>query len=196
MPEPPSPSDRRRFFREALGRSLRPILDFLDGEQPAPKRASVLRPPGAIPEADFSDTCRRCGACIEICPANAIFALSEGAESIKGTPVIDPDRGACVVCDGLQCTHVCPSGALLPLEAPQQIRMGLAQVYSSLCVRSNGEECTACVDLCPLGKDAITFEDSGPPHVYAEGCTGCGVCQQHCPTSPKAIVVKSFHGEW
>jgi len=172
---------------------LRPLLDLFDEDPPAPIRAPVLRPPGAIPEIYFGDACQRCGACIEVCPAHAIFALGDDAGAVAGTPTIDPDRGACVVCDGLQCTHVCPSGALLPLDDPHLIQMGLAQVYESLCVRSHGEECTTCVDLCPLGKDAIVFEDSGPPRVYAEGCTGCGVCQQHCPTSPKAIVVKCLN---
>ena len=29
----------------------------------------------------------------------------------------------------------------------------------------------------------------GKIHVIAAGCTGCGSCQFHCPTSPKSITV-------
>ena len=58
-----------------------------------------------------------------------------------------------------------------------------------MCVRSHGESCTRCVDMCPMGSDAIRFDDNGPPTVLADGCVGCGVCQLYCPTTPKAIVV-------
>ncbi|MBI4719162.1 MAG: 4Fe-4S dicluster domain-containing protein [Planctomycetes bacterium] len=186
-------SGRRAFFREALAGVVRPLADYLEQRIPSPveppQERPRLRPPGAIPEATFIDTCRRCGACVEACPANAIFPLPESFGYAPRTPVIDPDYAACVVCEGLQCTHVCPSGALLPLSAPTQIRMGLAEVYRPLCVRSRGESCTQCVERCPMGETALRFIDAGPPEVLA-GCVGCGVCQLYCPTSPKAIVVQ------
>ena len=112
------------------------------------------------------------------------------AGEARGTPVIDPDLAPCVVCDGLQCMQVCESGALTRLIAPQQIKMGLAEVYESLCVRTAGETCTICVDRCPMGEAALHLDGNGPPIVEAGGCVGCGVCQNVCPTTPKAIVVK------
>lgn len=180
---------RRLFFREALGRMVRPLADFVERRLAMPDDRPRLRPPGAIEEAHFVETCEHCAACVQVCPADAIFLLSEANGLAAGTPAIDPDHAACVVCEGLQCTTVCPSGALLPLVERYDIRMGLAEVYSAMCVRSAGEACTECVDRCPLGEAAIRFDDDGPPTVRAIGCVGCGVCQLYCPTDPKAIVI-------
>lgn len=185
-----SPSDRRWFFRAATSRVLRPVADYLDRRFEFSKSDRPLRPPGAIDELRLIDTCQRCGACVDVCPADAIFPLPQSAGDAAGTPAVDPDRAACVVCEGIKCTTVCPSGALQTILDPRLIRMGLAEVYRPLCVRSQDEDCTECVDRCPLGSEAITFVNEGPPVVMDEGCVGCGVCQQYCPTSPKAIVVR------
>lgn len=180
---------RRGFFREAVARAVGPLSDYLENRlQLGPPRV-FLRPPGAIEESALVDTCYRCGACIDACPADAIYALDRAAESAAGTPAIDADKAACVVCEGLKCTHVCPSGALLPVAQPADIRMGLAHVYAPLCLRIREEACTICVDQCPLGSDALVFSGDGPPDVLEDGCVGCGVCQLYCPTDPKAIVI-------
>jgi len=179
---------RRRFFREGLARVIGPVADYVQPHVSAAPR--YLRPPGAVDEASFPDTCRRCGKCVEICPADAIIPLRGMGDRLDGTPAVFASRSACVICDGLQCTHVCPSGALVPLFAPAEIDMGLAVVDDDTCVRSHGQPCTTCVDVCPIGTVAIRFEDNGPPVVIADGCTGCGVCQMHCPTHPQAIVIE------
>ena len=181
---------RRVFFREAAVRLIAPLADYIEKRTDGPRDSGWLRPPGAIAESALVEVCIRCGACVEACPADAIFALAESHGAAAGTPAIDPDLAACVVCDGLQCTTVCPSGTLLPLLSPGDIAMGVAEVYASLCVRSRGESCTACVDSCPMGEAAIGFADDGPPSVVSAGCVGCGVCQLRCPTDPKAIVVR------
>lgn len=181
---------RRVFFRDAMARVIAPLADYIEHRFDLPAVRLQLRPPGAIEESLLNETCYRCGACVETCPAEAIFALGDEAGEAAGTPVIDPDRAACVVCDGLQCTTVCPSGALLPVAEPSLIRMGVAGVYAPLCVRTQHEECTLCVERCPVGESAIRFNDDGPPEVLSPGCVGCGVCQLYCPTSPKAITVR------
>lgn len=187
-------SSRRGFFREAGRKLIGPVADYIEkrtGPLPPSRRGlPILRPPGAISSDRFADTCQRCGACVEVCPANAIVALDESFGNLSGTPVVNPDTSACVICDGLQCTHVCPSGALLPLESADEIDMGLAEVYAGMCVRSREETCTLCVDRCPIGVGAITFRDEGPPLVFEDGCTGCGICQMYCPTTPKAIMIR------
>lgn len=185
----PEHLQRRKFFHSAVNRALKPLAEFIEKRVHLPKDSPGLRPPGAIAESRFNDTCERCGHCVGICPANAIFSLGDDMGDAAGTPVIDPDSAACVVCEGLQCTHVCPSGALMPVMQPSDIRMGMAEVYQSNCVRSEAQECTLCVDRCPLGEAAIRFNDAGPPEVL-DGCVGCGVCQLYCPTTPKAIVVQ------
>lgn len=58
-----------------------------------------------------------------------------------------------------------------------------------------GKECTLCADICPIPNplSAIAMvEDSGGgkrPEIY-DGCIGCGVCQEVCPTSTPSIVIK------
>lgn len=201
--------DRRDFFREGLARMAGPLADFLTRGQDiispaesAPERLTrhtqpvrPLRPPGAVPEMIFARTCDHSGKCVDACPANAIKLTATTAESDELTPSIDATVSACVVCDGLLCTHVCPSGALRPLTAPEQINMGLAKVDAALCVCSEtdggeSEYCTICVDACPIGESALRFMGSGPPAVIYSRCVGCGICQQHCPTDPRAIVVE------
>ena len=186
----PGNSPRRVFFREAVARAVRPLANYIEQRMDLPARRVVLRPPGAIEEPQFIDTCYRCGACREECPADAIFPLGKGEGDAAGTPAIHADRAACVICDGLKCTEGCPSGALQPVRDYREIRMGVAEVYEPNCVRTRGEACTLCVDRCPLGRTAIGFGSDGPPTVLTPGCVGCGVCQLYCPTSPKAIVVR------
>jgi ferredoxin len=196
MSEPVGPNlGRRGFFRDAMRRAVGPLAEYLEDRVPSlaeaakPSRHPPLRPPGAVAESALLDTCFRCGACVATCPAKAIVPMPAGAGRAARTPMVDPDNAACVVCEGLLCTHVCPSGALQPLTDRYAIDMGLAEVYGGMCVRSRGDECVECVDKCPVAKVAIRFNDEGPPEVL-EGCVGCGVCQLYCPTTPKAIVVK------
>jgi ferredoxin-type protein NapG len=145
-----------------------------------------LRPPGALEERSFRDTCSRCGKCVEVCPAQCIKIDSTGVKGF-GAPYIEPDVMPCVVCDGLVCMRDCPSGALVP-TALGLIDMGTAAWHADLCVRSRGEECTVCIDRCPIGSVAIELVE-GRIEILDAGCTGCGVCQNHCPTIPKSIVV-------
>jgi ferredoxin-type protein NapG len=183
-------SSRRGFFRQAAARLFNPIAEYVENFTTRTGDHALLRPPGAIDEASFLATCQRCDACVRACPADAIYLLGRSAGDATGTPVIDPDRAPCVVCDGLQCTQVCESGALATLLVPKHIRMGVAEVYDPLCLRTQGDGCTICVERCPMGTDALCLDGDGPPLVKAEGCVGCGVCQHACPTTPKAIVVK------
>lgn len=185
----PNHPQRRAFFRAAVARAIGPLADYIEKRVGLLPLQRPLRPPGAIEESAFLETCYRCGSCVEVCPADAIFPLDDTAGDAARTPSIDPDRAACVVCDDLKCTTVCPSGALQLITDPLAIRIGLAQVYGSLCTRSNDVPCTECVDRCPPGAVAIRFNDDGPPEVLSPGCIGCGICQLYCPTSPKAIVV-------
>lgn len=195
------PLNRRRFFREGLRELLKPLADAVDPlertvrglsrlEEPAAGRRVPLRvwlrPPGALPEAQFLDACSRCGECVKVCPAQCIRIDPLKAKG-DGAPYIDIDHMPCVVCDSLACMHHCPSGALVPTPIGD-IDMGTAVWHAETCVRTTGEECTTCVDQCPLGSAAIELRE-GKIHVIDEGCIGCGVCQFYCPTTPKSITI-------
>jgi ferredoxin-type protein NapG len=188
------PQDRRGFFAASLARLLGPVADYIEKKLP-PELLVVRirpRPPGALPEKEFLATCYRCGSCADSCPVNAIVLMRDEPDDASGTPNIDPNRQACVLCEGLACMKACPSGALRPTDK-FDIRMGLAIVDYGLCLRSKGQPCTECVTRCPLGTAAIKLDDAGyvrvvDPTGAGRGCVGCGVCQQHCPTIGKRAI--------
>ncbi len=181
---------RRSFFREALSRIAQPVAEYVDAQigEYIPTEKVLLRPPGAIPEDDFLDTCVRSGACINSCPAQAILPIHRHDPDRAGTPYIDPDYQPCVVCETLDCMNVCPSGALQKLTA-NEIQIGLAVVNYESCLRTESINCHDCVDSCPIGVEAIRIDAQDKIEVMSPGCVGCGVCQYHCPTSPKSIRV-------
>lgn len=146
-----------------------------------------LRPPGALaPDARFTDACSRCGECVKVCPAQCI-RIDESKKKGNGAPYIDVDTMPCVVCDGLLCMSVCPTGALA-VTALVDIDMGTAVWDEQICVRSKGEPCTICIDRCPLGSSAIELSGNAIV-VHPHGCIGCGICEYYCPTTPKSVVV-------
>jgi MauM/NapG family ferredoxin protein len=213
------PLNRRKFFRQGLLELFKPLqnaaaplhevikqLSAMDDEQTAvanhlakksasPKPAAVskpitgipIRPPGALPEQKFRETCSRCGDCVKVCPVQAIKIDPTGVNG-AGAPYIDIDTAACVLCSGLLCMNKCPSGALVPTPLAD-IDMGTAIWLADTCLRSRGESCSICVDTCPVGEVAIKL-DGNSITVLRDGCTGCGVCQNRCPTHPKSIVIK------
>ena len=211
MPDDP-PINRRAFFRQGLREMLKPLaraagpleqviqqIGAMDDEVAAATAhqqstraaanplAAVLRPPGALPEAQFRDACSRCGECVRVCPAQCINIDPAGLRG-NGVPFIDVDAAACVLCDGLLCMHSCPTGALVPTPLAD-IDMGTAKWHPSLCVRITANElCTTCVDVCPVGEVAIRLIGNAV-QVLPDGCTGCGLCQNRCPTTPKSITV-------
>ncbi|MBI5396674.1 MAG: 4Fe-4S dicluster domain-containing protein [Verrucomicrobia bacterium] len=201
--------DRRRFFRALFHRVAEPVADAVERplkqfeqvlEQtghaepalaPPPAVApTVLRPPGALAEEEFLSACHRTGQCAAVCPVQAIKFLAADDLRWGGTPYIEPEMQACVMCNDVPCARACPSGALQPVQ-PEEIRIGVAEWALESCLRTMGQECRECVDKCPAGTRAIELDESSNLiMVKLEGCTGCGVCQQHCPTYPKAITVR------
>ena len=168
-------------------------------DPPPPRRAQPrLRPPGALDEASFLDTCERCGKCIEVCPRQALGPVAAGVGA--GTPFLVPRQAPCVVCTGLQCTHACPTGALTPLVDPLTIRMGTAVIATDRCLAYLGQPCAACVDICPIpgaiaavpwsGSDGKGGGNGKVPLVSIDRCVGCGLCENFCPPEPAAIVIR------
>lgn len=191
------PHDRRRFFATGLRRLLQPLADQIEKRLPITEAIALplLRPPGAIPEPAFLQTCLRCGRCAEACPAHAIQLVAADDDARRGTPFIRPSDAACVICDDLACMKVCPSGALQLVDR-MAIRIGLAVWDGLTCLRANHDPCTECLDRCPLGMEAIQLAGNAIRVIAPDdlagagtgrGCTGCGVCEQYCPTLPKAI---------
>lgn len=179
--------DRRGFWREALKAFVPPPEALAPAPDPTPARSALLRPPGALAEADFLSTCAPgCRHCVDACPRFAIIPSLDPSQpgGGDGRPYLLPDRAACDLCS--LCMPACPTGALLETP-PAEVRIGLAWLHEAACVRSRGEACRLCLEACPFPGEAI--RDSGAfPVVVASACTGCGLCAEHCPA--QAITVE------
>ena len=183
-----------------------------------PRNNKAMRPPGALPEKEFLSACTRCAECMKVCPTNALQPafLETGLEGVW-TPLLVPSVGACAEkCTA--CGDVCPTHAIRPFswqDKRYKIKMGLANVNQSTCVAWNGgRDCVVCAEVCPysavvfrdkfddgLAKDATRpITDPGNkgrskrvPTVDEKLCTGCGLCEYHCPVLPDhSIVVYTF----
>lgn len=123
-----------------------------------------IRPPGSLLEEDFLKRCIRCGQCMKICPTNALqpALLESGWEGIF-TPILAAQIGYCEHHCTL-CGHICPTGAITKLESDTKFGSG---------------------DSPPVRIGAAFF-DKGRCLPWASGTT-CIVCEEWCPTSPKAI---------
>lgn len=206
------PMNRRRFFREGLRELLKPLagaieplaeaakqLEALERQstpaptpapsyayEPPPADTAWVRPPGAMSEYEFLSMCSRSGECVRACPVQAI-QMDYSANKGNGAPYIEVEVAPCVVCESLACMTACPTGALQQIPRAE-IRMGTAAWKPEHCLRTMAQECSICVDKCPMGSSAIQLVD-GRIEVVVTGCVGCGVCQHECPTQPKSIVV-------
>jgi ferredoxin-type protein NapG len=177
----------KAFFIGALLPCLLPLLERL------PQGARLrrfLRPPGALPEEAFLKACIGCGQCAHVCPNKCIslFGLEDGLQNLA-TPKISPRAKGCILC--MACTQVCPTGALQKLEPTPDgiaaVNMGIAVVAEDVCYSFAGRTCGVCYRACPLPGKAMTLGMFEQPHVHADQCVGCGLCEQACVHMPQAI---------
>ena len=123
----------------------------------------VIRPPGAVEEREFLERCIRCAECMKVCPNNALHpALFEAGIEGLWTPILVPRIGYCEFSCVL-CGQVCPTGAIQKIDEKQ--KMGIGQKPISM---------------------GTAMYDQGRCLPWAMA-TPCIVCEEFCPTSPKAI---------
>ncbi len=167
--ESPAPDLARRKTIAAVvsGVALVPVLRASHGVVKGADH-DVIRPPGSLEEVDFAKKCIKCGACIRVCPTGVIqpASLEAGFEGLW-TPILRFDQGFCSHTCTL-CGQVCPTGAIKKITARQRV----------------GE----LPDLEPV-KVGTAFFDRGRCLPWAMA-TPCIVCEEVCPTSPKAIWVE------
>ena len=154
----------------------------------------VVRPPGALSYAAFSECCTACHLCIASCPQGIIRPanLEYGLGGIF-QPRLDFTDGYCDP-SCTRCSDVCPAGALTPVAPGEkrQLKIGTALYRPDTCViLTEGRTCGHCAEVCPI--HAIEMADDGSGHllpkVHHRRCIGCGSCEYHCPAQPKAIRV-------
>jgi len=161
---------RRRLIESVLaGVVLFPMMrsSIASGTTP---QYRVIRPPGSITEKDFLRRCVKCGECMKVCPTNVIqpALLEAGFEGIW-TPVLINRIGYCEY-NCVLCSRICPTGAISPLTVEKKIGKGAGQKQIKI---------------------GTAFFDRGRCLPWAMN-TDCIVCEEVCPTSPKAIWFQTF----
>jgi polyferredoxin len=156
----------------------------------------LIRPPGARPEREFLERCTACGLCLKICPTGGLQpAVTEAGLEGLWTPRLAPHVGYCDYTCTL-CGQVCPTHAIETLteEAKHAVKIGLAFFDTTRCIPyAYGRECIVCEEHCPIPDKAIYAVETEvvdrdgnkkiikQPHVDADLCTGCGICENVCP---------------
>jgi len=161
---------RRLLSGLAAGVALVPVMRSTPGFAAA-KDERLLRPPGSLDEEFFLSRCIRCGECMKVCPNHALHP-SLGEAGVEGlwTPVLIPRLGYCETSCVL-CSQVCPTGAIWEITTKEK---GWS------------------VDLASAAKPVrlgTAFYDRGRCLPWAMA-TDCIVCEEWCPTSPKAIYLR------
>jgi ferredoxin-type protein NapG len=140
--------------------------------------------------------CYACEAvpCVLACPSGALDHSCEKAEDIHmGIAVLEfPDT-----CIAMTNTAI-PAGYNDQMHKFHDSINNLTEYEDKMLEKFDafeGKQCTLCADMCPIPNpmSAIAMvpdADGGKrPEIY-DGCIGCGVCQEVCPTTIASIVVK------
>lgn len=155
---------------------------------------TLLRPPGALPEADFRRRCIRCGQCVKACPTNTLQPdwIDGGLEGL-GAPAHSMRLGPCDQGCNV-CGRVCPTGAIrsLPLHEKRYAKIGTAVIDVQRCIVWAGERfCLVCDEACPYNAIFFVQDASGKrrPVVDRTRCNGCGQCETVCPVAGAGAIV-------
>jgi polyferredoxin len=173
---------RRRFvFASILGILSYPFLKNHGVNTDSNYSAKLIRPPGSVEESDFLKKCIKCDQCIKVCPTNVLQPATFAEAGFEGlwTPVMNFNIGHCQLKCNL-CSEVCPTGAIRKITVEEKLGKG------------------AYAEQGPI-RLGTAFFDLGRclPHAMQIPCV---VCEEVCPTSPKAIQtrdeeVKNVFGE-
>jgi ferredoxin-type protein NapG len=179
--------DRKTLFARGFQWLGRTIARTVERRLDVVPRTNV-RPPGALIESLFLATCQSTGQCVTACPYGTIRLAGPPGAHADNTPVITPANVPCYLCVDVPCAAACPSGALAPISRGS-VKIGVAVVNRDACFAWQGSECGECIKACPVGATALVREGAGPK-VLEDGCTGCGLCTNACPTRPRAIRIR------
>ncbi|MBN2560525.1 MAG: 4Fe-4S dicluster domain-containing protein [Phycisphaerae bacterium] len=162
----PEVSRRKLIFAAIVGVFFYPFARA-SGKSTRDFSAKAIRPPGAVEELEFLERCVKCGQCIRVCPTNTLqpAQLEAGLEGLW-TPIMNFRMGHCQFhCTA--CGHVCPTGAIQRISIEEKLGLG------------------EFAQQGPIKLGTAHF-DTGRCLPYSKNIP-CVVCEEVCPTSPKAI---------
>jgi len=170
--ETPDVGRRKALTSLAAGAAAVPALRATTGYT-AEASDRLLRPPGALDEKHFLERCIRCGECMKVCPNNALHpTFAQAGWEGLWSPVLVPRVGYCESSCTL-CGQVCPTGAIWEFTSKE--KGWVAGKPSN--------------ELKPI-RIGTAFYDHGRCLPWSMA-TECIVCEEWCPTSPKAIYLVS-----
>ena len=189
----------RRGFLYSLSSGLASSFFLFNNPLKQRRRDYLIRPPGAIPEEEFLNTCVHCSECMKVCITNTLqpCLLEAGLEGFW-TPRADLRLAACEQTCNL-CGKVCPTHAIrdLDLEEKKHAKIGTAVIVKEKClVWEQDKVCLICDEQCPY--NAIVFktvEGFRRPFVIESKCNGCGFCEHKCPIEGEAAIIIKPLGE-
>jgi len=162
-------------------------------DKKAPKRNTIITPPGSIGIRHLERHCTACQLCVSSCPNNVLRPSTDLQHFMQ--PVMSFERGYCRP-ECTRCSEVCPAGAIKPItkEEKTAIHAGHAVWVKENCVvLTDGVSCDNCARHCPT--EAIQMIDyKGPngtvkvPAVDENKCIGCGACENLCPARPFSAI--------
>jgi len=165
----PAITGRRTILAALGGALLFPVLRRSGATVQQSGGPGVVRPPGSHEEAKFLARCIKCDACLNACPTNVLqpAGLQAGFEGLW-TPILDMRVAYCDITCTL-CGHVCPTGAIERFTPAQR----------------SGEDPRPDGSTGPI-KIGTAAYDRGRCLPWGMD-RPCVVCEEVCPTSPKAI---------
>lgn len=149
---------RRRHFLLTGAAGIAAVPLMRLGESSVRPNPALIRPPGARAEPEFLELCIRCGECMKVCLTNGLQpTLLQAGLEGLWSPRLVPRIGYCEYSCTL-CGQVCPTGAIQELTPEEKRKVKIGLATF---------DTTRCL-----------------PFAFQ---TTCIVCEEHCPTSPKAI---------
>ena len=158
---------RRHLIFSAFVGALFFSFTKVTGKSTKDYSTKVIRPPGSVEEQEFLKRCIKCDQCLRVCPTNVLqpATFESGLEGLW-TPIMNFRMGFCQL-NCTACGQVCPTGAIQRITVDE--KLGVAGFADAGPVRLG----TAHFDM---GR-CLPWSKNVP----------CVVCEEVCPTSPKAI---------
>lgn len=162
-------------------------------EKEAPKRQTLITPPGSVSARHMQKHCTGCQLCVSACPNNVLRPSTNLMHFMQ--PTMSFEIGYCRP-ECTRCGEVCPTGAIKPItkEEKTAIHAGHAVWVKDNCVvLTDGVSCGNCQRHCPTGAiQMVEYQHNGQtvmiPAINESRCIGCGACENLCPSRPFSAI--------